>query len=64
MGGKYTVDKNKISFTEMFTTEMYCEGSLDSDFSKMLGEVQSYLFTSKGELILELKLDTGSMIFR
>ena len=64
MGGKYTVDKNKISFTEIFTTEMYCEGSLDSDFSKMLGEVQSYLFTSKGELILELKLDTGSMIFR
>ncbi len=64
MGGKYAVDKNAISFTEIFTTEMYCEGSQDSDFSKMLGEVQSYLFTSKGELILELKLDTGSMIFK
>lgn len=64
MGGGYTINRNAISFTEMFTTEMYCEGSQENDFSKMLGEVQSYLFTSKGELILELKLDTGSMIFR
>lgn len=43
---------------------MYCEGSEEGDYSKMLGQVQSYMFTSKGELVFDLKFDTGSMIFR
>jgi heat shock protein HslJ len=64
VGGEYTVTGNKISFNKMMSTLMYCEGSQESDFTKMLGEVQSYMFTSKGELILGLKLDSGSMIFR
>ncbi|TSC51918.1 MAG: Uncharacterized protein LiPW41_685 [Parcubacteria group bacterium LiPW_41] len=63
VGGEYTVTGNKISFTRMFSTQMYCEGSQESEFAKMLEETQSFLFTSKGELILELKFDSGSVIF-
>ena len=64
VGGEYAVDGNKIAFTRMMSTLMYCENSQEGDFSKMLSEAQSYLFTSKGELILELPYDTGSVIFR
>lgn len=64
MSGKFTVTGSKILFSNIATTLMYCEGSQESEFSKMLGEVQSYLFTSKGELVFNLKLDSGSFIFR
>lgn len=64
VGGSYEVNGNKITFENMMSTLMYCEGSQESDFTKMLGETESYLFTSKGELILNLKFDSGSVIFR
>ncbi len=64
MGGTYTVTGKKITFGPLMSTKMYCEGSQENDFAKMLAEVSSFLFTSKGELILELKLDSGQMIFR
>ncbi|MFH1151897.1 MAG: META domain-containing protein, partial [Nanoarchaeota archaeon] len=64
VGGEYTVNGNKISFSKMMSTLMYCEGSQESDFTKTLNEVESYLFTSKGELVLGLKFDSGSMILR
>ena len=64
VGGNYTVTGNKISFEKMMSTMMYCDGSQESDFTKMLGEVSSYHFTSKGELIFDLKYDSGSAIFR
>ncbi len=64
VGGQYTVVGNKITFTKMMSTLMYCEGSQEQDYSKMLSQVQSYLFTSKGELVLVLSYDSGSMVFR
>ncbi len=64
VGGEYTLNGNKITFTKMMSTLMYCEGSQEQDYVKMLDQVQSYVFTSKGELILNLKLDSGNMIFR
>ena len=64
VGGEYTVKDNKITLTKMMSTMMYCEGSQEQDYSKMLSKVQSYMFTSKGELVLMLKYDTGSMIFK
>ncbi len=63
-GGEYVVNGGMITFTKMMSTLMYCEGSQEADFSKDLGAVQSYHFTSKGELILGLKFDSGSMIFK
>ena len=64
VGGDYTVDGNKISFGKMMSTMMYCDGSQESEFVKMLGEIQSFFFTSKGELVFEFKFDSGSMTFR
>jgi heat shock protein HslJ len=64
VGGEYAVNGNKIVLTKMMSTLMYCEGSQEQDFTKMLGEVESYLFTAKGELVLTLKNDSGSMIFK
>jgi heat shock protein HslJ len=64
IGGEYIVEGNKITFGQMISTMMYCEGSQEGDFAKMLTETQTFLFTSKGELVLGLKNDSGSMIFR
>ena len=64
IGGNYTVSGDKISFSRMISTLMACEGSQESDFSKMLSETQGFLFTSKGELVLELNLDSGSVVFK
>ncbi|MFC1720737.1 META domain-containing protein [Patescibacteria group bacterium] len=64
MGGSYEVEENKITFSDIFATEMFCEGSQEQQFSKMLGEVNSYFFTGHGELIFDLKFDSGSSIFR
>lgn len=65
VGGEYVLkDDNQILFTKMMSTLMYCENSQEAEFTKMLGEVQSYHFTNKGELVFNLKFDSGSMIFR
>jgi len=64
VGGSYVTDKEKITFGQMMSTLMYCEGSQEGDFTKMLENSTGYHFTSKGELILDLKLDSGSVIFR
>jgi hypothetical protein len=48
----------------MVGTLMYCEGSQESDFSKLLERAQGYLFTSKGELVLDLKFDSGTATFK
>ncbi|MEY2671983.1 MAG: hypothetical protein RL687_400 [Candidatus Parcubacteria bacterium] len=64
VGGGYTLKDKNITFDKMMSTLMYCEGSQESEFTKMLTETQSYMFTSKGELVLILKYDSGSVIFR
>lgn len=64
VSGKYTVKGSFISFEDMMSTMMYCEGSQESEFIKMIGDSQNYHFTSRGELILGIKFDSGSMIFR
>ncbi len=62
IGGEYTVNKKSIKFDKMMSTMMYCEGSQESEFSKMLSEVVSYDFTFRGELLLNLK-DSGTMLY-
>jgi heat shock protein HslJ len=62
--GAYTVEDKKIRFNEeMAMTRMFCEGSQEAEFVQMLLNVNSYFFTSRGQLVLELKYDSGSMIF-
>lgn len=64
MGGEYSVTDKQIAITKMFGTRMFCKASQEQAFAKMLHSVSSYFFTSKGRLVLELKFDSGTMIFR
>lgn len=64
VGGEYVTKENTITFKNMISTLMFCEGSQESQFTKMLNETQSYFFTSKGELVLEFKFDSGSAVFK
>ncbi|MEN9649398.1 MAG: hypothetical protein RL094_365 [Candidatus Parcubacteria bacterium] len=63
-GGKYVATKSTITLSDMMSTLMYCEGSQEADFQKLLSNSSSYLFTSKGELVLNLKMDSGSVYFK
>jgi len=64
VGGEYTATGSLITFNRMMSTLMYCEGSQESDYAKMFSEAQSYHFTSKGELIFDLRVASGSFIFK
>lgn len=64
MGGRYTATGSTIAFDQMISTQMYCEGSQESDFVQLLQKAGGYFFTSSGELILDLKFDSGSATFR
>ncbi len=63
-GGSYTADGEAVSFSKIFSTKMYCEGSQETEFLQMLESVAGYSFTSKGELVLSLKYDSGTSVFR
>ena len=64
VGGSYSVNQNLITFDNMVSTQMYCEGSQESEFVNLLSNTASFFFTSRGELILELKYDSGTVTFR
>lgn len=63
VGGEYVITGNKIILEKMVSTMMYCECSQENDFSKMLDEVDNFFFSKDSELVLGLKLDSGSMTF-
>lgn len=64
IGGKYAVSNNQLSFSDIFATRMYCEGSQEGELADLLSNTGSYGFTSRGQLILGLELDSGSATFR
>jgi heat shock protein HslJ len=64
IGGKYAVSNDQLTFSDVFATRMYCEGSQEGEFADLLSNTASYRFTSRGQLILDLELDSGSAIFR
>lgn len=61
--GGYEINENKLQFGEFGMTRMFCEGSQENIFVEALGEVDSYFINQEKNLILELKMDSGSMIF-
>ncbi len=63
-GGTYKVNDNLITFSDIFSTLMYCEGSQETEFMNLLRDIQTFHFTSKGELVLDLKYDSGTVVFR
>ncbi len=64
MGGKYVSTKDTITLSDIFSTKMYCEGSQESEYASLFDKTSHYLFTSKGELVLLLKYDSGSVYFK
>jgi heat shock protein HslJ len=64
LSGAYTTEANKIIFSQIASTKMYCAGSEESEFLSFLSNAAGYHFTTRGELILDLKFDSGSVIFR
>jgi heat shock protein HslJ len=64
VGGKYLAKDSKLIFSQMMSTLMYCDGSQESDYTKMLSEVSGFSFTSRGELLLDLGIENGTMFFR
>lgn len=64
-GGSYTAGAvNTLSFGSFMSTLMFCEGSQEAEFSKMVIESDRYTFTPAGDLVLMLKFDSGSVIFK
>jgi len=64
VGGEYTINENKITLDKMMSTLMFCENSQESDFTKMLTEADNFFINPSGELVLGLKYDSGSIIFK
>lgn len=64
MGGEYIAKDGVLTFSQMISTLMYCEGSEESQFSQYLSAVAGYSFNDKGELFLSLKDNGGKMLFR
>ena len=61
--GSYSLNGRTLEISRLVTTRMACPaGSLDTRFLRGLGEVSSYLMR-EGVLVLELKLDSGTMRF-
>ncbi len=64
LAGKATAKDGAVHFSNMISTTMFCEGSQEVDFQKVLARAAGYFFTSKGELILNIEHDSGSAIFK
>lgn len=62
--GKYEISGNKLSFSALGSTLMFCEGSQENVFTKSLNEIESYFIDENNNLILQFKMDTGSMMFK
>jgi heat shock protein HslJ len=63
--GGYTTQGSELTFGEgMAATRMFCADSQETVFTALLAKTASYTFTSRGELVLQLADDSGSMTFR
>jgi len=63
-GGSYTSTGDTLTLSDMFSTMMYCDGSQEGVFTSLLNDVDSYHFTNKGELILDLKSTNATVTLR
>jgi heat shock protein HslJ len=64
MTGRYTTNGRELTFGKMAATKMFCADSQETEFAGLLANTSSYFFTSRGELVLKLKFDSGSVVFR
>lgn len=63
--GGYTTQARDLTFAEsMAATRMFCADSQETVFTALLARTATYSFTPRGELVLQLAGDAGSMTFR
>ena len=63
--GRYQEDgMGGISFGPFATTMMFCEGSQEGVFTGDLLNVSHFVFDANGNLVLNLKLDSGNIYFK
>jgi heat shock protein HslJ len=63
--GGYTTQGRELTFAEtMIATRMFCADSQETVFTTLLAKTAGYSFTPRGELVLQLEGDAGSMTFR
>jgi heat shock protein HslJ len=63
LGGNYVFNGEILSFGPFIQTLMYCEGSMESEYSKQLSLTSSYTIFGN-ELRLNLNRDYGVMTFK
>jgi heat shock protein HslJ len=60
MGATFTVDGTTLTFTDMVSTLMYCEGSRESEWSALISDTKSHEVTNRGTL--DLHTSTGMTV--
>ena len=64
MFGGYTASNGTIEFSDIAMTKMFCEGSQEMDYLRLLRDSSSYTFGQTGELIFSLKMNGGQVTFK
>jgi heat shock protein HslJ len=63
--GDYSAGEgNTLTFGPFMSTLMFCEGSQETEFSQAVSESNQFIFTPVGDLVLLIKFDSGSVIFK
>jgi heat shock protein HslJ len=61
-GGAYTLDGRSLGFSGLYSTKMYCEGSLEGEYARELALSTSYA-VKDDELHITLGREGGLMVF-
>lgn len=61
--GSYTIDGDMLYFGPLASTLMFCMDSQEAEYFQMLDQVQTYVITEGGDLVLVLEDNSGSMTF-
>jgi heat shock protein HslJ len=62
ISGTYTASEGSLTFGPFMSTKMFCPDSQEQEYAADLAEVASY-FVQDEKLYLELKYDSGSIVF-
>lgn len=63
-GGEFFINDGAIMLGDIILTEKACAGSQERLFVTDLRNVSAFRYSPTGDLILDLKSDSGSMIFQ
>lgn len=64
IGGEYISEGNLITFKNIFSTKMYCEGSKEAEIKGALEKSKSFFYDQNGSLVIEMEGDKGSIYFK